>query len=241
MPLLRGTVHELTGVQDRSLAILTNDRWNSRMSYIGAAVVRRDIHAVEAPYAVELADGRFATAARVVSFLTPDAATQQDPCLIGPAQGSLSAAELARLEDAFVRFLQLPLLLSPVPRPRRPLGDASTYPNWGDIYLGREPIANERKRFIIVSPNEWNQAAGIVTAVRTTSQSKGDLVQFPTIQRGRIHACCGDLSTFGASEILMRRQDRPTPATCTITEMVAVAKGIAVTHGLTGALHRAGV
>ncbi len=243
MPLLRGTVHEYAGAEGGGvgLVIVTNDLWNSRMSQVGVALVRSDILPVEAPYAIRLSDGRLATAARVLSLRTPEAATAQMPCVIGPAQGALSADEVAQLEDALVRFLQLPLLLGPAPRPRRPVGDASAYPNWGDLYYARERIEGERKRFIVVSPNEWNSASGLVSAVRTTSQQKGDVPQFPKIQGGKIHACCGDVASFVSGELLLRRQERPTPSTCTLAEMVAIARGIVITHGLGGAVQRAGL
>lgn len=240
MPLLRGTIHELTGAPNVGLAILTNDRWNSAMSQVGAALVRPEILPVEEPYAVQLGDGRFVTAARVISLQTP-AAEPDGASPFGPAQGSLSTDELRRLEDALLRFLQLPLLLRPVPQLRRPVGDASRYANWGELYVGNQLTAGERKRFIVVSPNEWNAATGVVSAIRTTSKLKLNAAQFPKIQGGRIHVCCGDLTTFGPGALLLRRQSRPTPATSTLAEMVAIARGLVITHDLGEALARAGI
>lgn len=245
MPLLRGTIHELVNAPVAEpgavgLAVFTNDRWNSAMSQVGAALVRPEILPVEAQYAVQLRDGRFATAARVVSLIAPLAAGGA-PSPFGPAQGALTSAELAQLEDAFVRFLQLPLLLVPAPRPRRPLGNPAEYPNWGDLHYGNELIEGERKRFIVVSPNEWNAATGLASALRTTSRFRADVAQFPRIQGGRVHACCGDLSTFGPGELLLRRGSRPTPATCTLPELIAIARGVVATHDLAAAVGRAGL
>lgn len=244
MPLLRGAIHELIDIPgaspgSRGLAVLTNNRWNAVMTAIGGAVVRPEILPFETSYSVRLRDGRFATAARVISVRAPDAAPPGDPSPIGPSQGSLTDEELDALEDGLVCFLQIPMLLSASPATRRSLGDATTYPVWGELYRGREPIAGERKRFLVVSPNEWNQATQIASVVRTTAQTKADAAQFPPLHGGRARACCGDLSTFGPSELLMARRERPVPATCTLQEMTAVVRGIIVTHDLAGAARRA--
>ena len=244
MPLLRGTIHELIDVTgappgSRGLAVLTSDRWNARMTAVGGAVVRPEILPFESAYSVRLSDGRFATAARVISVRTPDATLPGDASPIGPAQGALAADELAELEDGLVRFLQIALLLSASLRARPPMGNAAAYPNWGELYLGREPIDGERKRFIVMSPNQWNRVAGMASAVRTTSQRKIDASQFPSLQGGRAQACCGDLATFGDGELLLARRDHPTPATCTLREMTAIARGVALTHDLADAVRRA--
>ena len=240
MPFVRGTIHELVGTSGRiGLAILTNDRWNSTMSQLGGAIVRPDILPVEAAYSVQVADGRFATAARVVSLRTVSDTDSTSP--IGAAQTLLSADELLHLEDALARFLQLPLLLGAISRHRRPVGNISSYPNWGESYYANTPIAQQRKRFVVVSPNEWNAATPFASGIRTTSQFKRDALQFPLIQGGLIRACCGDLATFGKNELSLGPRSRPTPATATLADMVAIARGLVITHALEGALGRAGV
>lgn len=237
---MRGTIHELVETSGRTgFAILTNDRWNNTMSQIGGALVRPEILPVEAAYSVQLKDGRFATAARVASFLSVSDADSSSP--IGVAQALLSGDELMDLEDGLVRFLQLPLLLGPVPRPRRPVGDISGYPNWGEVYYANTPIAKQRKRFVVVSPNEWNSTTPFVSGIRTTTQFKRDALQFPLIQGGQSRACCGDLATFGNQELLLDRRSRPTPATTTLKDMIAIARGVVLTHSLEAALRRAGI
>lgn len=235
MPVLRGTAHALLakGTSISALVVMTNDRWNATMSQVGVCLVRRRLHDVEGQYAVELPEGH-ASAARLVSLLVPP----HPDSVIGPAVRALSAHELAALEDRLCAFLQLPALVgSPAPRIPGPVGAASAYPVWSEIYRGPQAGA-ERKRFVIVSPNPWNAVSGVATAIRTTTSFKVDDAEFPEIQGGRARACCGDATTLGVDEFLLARRDRPTPFLTTMHDMIAIARGLVGTHELSAALRR---
>lgn len=93
----------------------------------------------------------------------------------------------------------------------------------------------ERKRFIVISPNRWNAIGGYAAGVRTTTQFKGRPLQFPQVLRypkePAAFACCGDATTF-ASNAFDQRERPPRPTQASLQDMVAIAKGLLVTHEL---------
>lgn len=71
---------------------------------------------------------------------------------------------------------------------------------------------------------------------------KRDALQFPLIQGGLIRACCGDLATFGKNELVLGPRISPDAGDARrLADMVAIARGLVVTHALEGALGRPGV
>ena len=234
MPVFRGTLHALhvPGVAAIGAVVISNDRWNAAMSQVTVVPVLASVPAAESQYAVEHRSG-VVTAARPLTILAPP-----DPgSALGPPIASLSKAELDALEERLCRFLQLPTLLGGVPAPSRPIGDASAYPVWGDVYRG-PVLAGERKRFVVVSPSEWNRSSGLAIGVRTTTQLKIDDLWFPMILDGSARACCGDATTFLHSQWRLGRRDRPTPFTTKTRDMVAIARGLADVYDLDAALAR---
>ncbi len=240
MPVVRGVRYDRATPHDPDtlgFLVLTNDRWNAKMSQVGVVVIRARISAIEQPHAVPLSSGGFAVVPRLVS-LTPS----PDPTsAMGATVGALPAAELAAVEDRLCEFLLMDQLLSATPRAQRPAAAPSAYPMWGEIYYAGASIGGETKRFVVVSPNRWNAASGLATAVRTTSRFKGTLDEFPLITRGAARACCGDITTFQVGAFDLRRRHRPVPPTTALADMISIAKGVAVTHELGVALGRAGV
>lgn len=232
MPVFRGTLHalDLPGTETLGAVVISNDRWNAAMSQVTVVPLRSTVRPEERDYAVPFRDGAISAARPLAVLAPPDPAS-----VLGPPIASLGSAELEQLDALLCRFLQLPTLLSGVPAPARPIGDASSYPVWGDVYRG-PVLAGERKRFVVVSPNEWNRASGLGVGVRTTTQLKIDDIWFPTILDGRTRACCGDASTFPHGEWRLARRERPVPFTTTTRDMVAIARGLADVYDLSAAL-----
>lgn len=234
MPVFRGTLHSLTTPGGRTLGavVISNDRWNAAMSQVTVLPMLRSVDAEEQAYALPYRDAAISTA-RPLSVLAPG----ESGSPLGPPILSIGTSELASLEERLCQFLQLPALLAGVPAPSRPVGELGAYPVWGDIYRG-SVLAGERKRFVVVSPNEWNRSSGLAVGVRTTSQLKIDDIWFPTILGGIARACCGDATTLGLPEWRLARRDRPTPFTTSTKDMVAIARGLADLYELEAALER---
>lgn len=212
--------------------IISNDRWNAAMSQVAVLPLLGSVPAGERDYALDYRNG-VVTAARPLAVLAPP----HPESLLGPPVASLDPKELDALEELLCRFLQLPSLLSGVPRTSRPIGDASAYPIWGDVYRG-PVLAGEAKRFVVVSPNEWNRSSGLAVGVRTTTRLKIDDLWFPTVLAGAARACCGDATTLAHSQLRLGRRDRPTPFTTSTRDMVAIGRGLADVYDLDAALSR---
>jgi len=207
------------------------------MPSVGVIAIRRSVDPGEAPYATRLDAGSFAVAPRLVSVLAPEDADSP----LGSLVSVISPAELDAVEDRLCSFLQLPGVLGPIPRQVRALYARDPYPVWGDIYLADPLIGQERKRYVVVSPNAWNSVAPTATIVRTTTATKHDHVAFPPVQRGKAHACCGEATSVPRNALRLASRDRPIPSTLTLGDMVSIARGIATTHQLGDAVRRAGV
>ncbi|HEX9496275.1 MAG TPA: hypothetical protein VGA38_11005 [Candidatus Limnocylindria bacterium] len=234
MPVFRGTLHELTvpGVSTLGAVVISNDRWNAAMSQVTVVPVVASVRPEERDYALPYRNAAI-SAARPLAVLAPP-----DPrSALGAPIASLDAEDLDALDELLCRFLQLPTLLVGVPAPARPTGDVRAYPVWGDVYRG-PVLAGERKRFVVVSPNEWNRASGLAVGVRTTTQLKIDDLWFPAILDGRTRACCGDATTLPHAQWRLGRRDRPVPFTTTTRDMVAIARGLADVYDLDAALAR---
>lgn len=207
------------------------------MSSVGVVPIRSRVETFDQPFSVELPHGVSVVASRLVST------DERDPklALLGPASGSLDAATLAAVEDKLRDFLQLPQLLQQSPHVLRPLGDASAYAVWGQIYLAGPRLDGERKRRIVVSPNAWNAVSEMATLVRTTTSFERFGPDFPKIQGGSVRACCGDLTTMPLQSVLLNPRERPVPSTATMTDMQSIARGLVVSHDLDASLRRVGV
>ncbi len=241
MPTTRGTIRRLIDPADaETLAaiVITNDRWNTLMSTVAVVPIRALVEDFERPSSVQLADGTFAVAGRLTSVVAPS----EEQSMLGAVISVLPAGILEQLDDRLYDFLQIPLLLTAGTRRPHVVGDPTAYPHWGDIYFSRALINDERKRFIVVSPNTWNAASERVVIVRTTTKDKRAFEAFPKIQHGQAHAWCGETLSVKRSALLTAtREPRPRPSTTTSADMAAVVRGIAVTHGLADAFARRGI
>jgi mRNA-degrading endonuclease toxin of MazEF toxin-antitoxin module len=222
----------MPGTETTAALVITNDRWNAAMARVAVLPVRSEILPAEERYAVAYGKG-FVTAARVLSVFAPPHPLSP----LGPVIAGLETDALAAIEDRLCEFLELPGLQASPPSFRRPAGDTSAYPLWGEIYRG-PVLGNERKRFVVVSPSDWNRTAGMATGVRTTTQLKIDDIWFPPILDATTRAACGDTTTFAINEWRLARRDRPAPFTTTSRDMVAIGRGLADTYELGDALER---
>lgn len=238
MPFLRGCTHLPAQDRDKTVGfvVLTNDRWNQTMSSVGVVPIRSSVMPFDQPFSVSLPNGDAVVASRLVSL------DERAPklSLLGPANGSLDAPTLAAVEDKLRDFLQLPQLLKQSPQVLRPLGDASSYAVWGQIYLAGPRIEEERKRRIVVSPNSWNAVSDMATLVRTTTSFERYGPDFPKIQGGSVRACCADTTTMQLRSVMLNPRDRPVPSTSTMTDMRSIARGLIVAYGLEASLLRVG-
>lgn len=145
--------------------------------------------------------------------------------LLGDTCWTLGRQQTSLVEDALRELLAFPSLRVLHPhQPPSPPGPVD-YPRWGQVYYRNERIAGERKRFVVVSRDDWNRAARGAVFVRTTSQIKRHESAFPHIQRGRAQADCGNPIAMLSGEVSLR--DRPDPARLSLQDMVAIASGLA--------------
>jgi mRNA-degrading endonuclease toxin of MazEF toxin-antitoxin module len=215
----RGEVHRLAGRQ-AGILVLTNDTWNRLMGSVGGVLVAA---AGSDPLAVAL-PGFGGVALCAVLLAIPLR-------LLGRLEHVAAAAELTEIAEAVRGLLGHPgLLSSPPEAPPRPPGPV-TYPAWGQVYYG-PPIGGESKRYVVVSHDLHNRSTGRPAVVRTTSRHKRDHRSFPAIRAGA-RACCGDAATVAERDLRCRPGDgRPEPPSLTLLDMVAIAHGMAETHGI---------
>jgi mRNA-degrading endonuclease toxin of MazEF toxin-antitoxin module len=217
----RGEVHGLAG-GETGLLVLTNDTWNRVMGSVGGVLVAP--HGDLDPLSVELPGDR--RVALVGVLLTIPHARLTTLEYVVPS------AQLEHVAGGLRSVLGHPVLLSSPPAaPPIPAGPV-TYPAWGQIHYG-PPHRGESKRYVVVSHDLHNRTTGRPIVVRTTSQAKRDHRSFPTIEGGTARACCGDAAALAERHLRCRPGDaRPIPASLSLTDMVAVARGMSQTHGL---------
>jgi hypothetical protein len=158
---------------------------------------------------------------------------------LGPALLVTPPASLAVVEDCLTDLLALTDLLTTSPMP--PLSPAGpiTYPRWGDIYWVRgQDTGGQNKRYVVVSHDHHNATGVRPFLVRTTSQAKRNVQDFPPIQGGDAHACCGDVMTINPAQVELRR--RPTPHAVNTGDMTDVARSLASVLDLEDAVVRQG-
>lgn len=239
MPVARGSIRAINTADatTRAVLVITSDRWNARTNSVGVLPIRSEVESFEGSFSVELQNGLFAVAARIEAVVAPPHPQSR----LGQVLAVATAAQLEECEDALLHYLQIPLLLGSATRFPPVLGQP-TYPLWGEIYYAEPPIDDERKRYVVVSPNTWNAASGLVSVVRTTSKTKWDSELFPPLQRGAAFACCGELTTILHGAIRYgTRAKRPDPMTTTRLDMNSIAHGFLAAHGSEGAVLRAGL
>lgn len=226
MSALRGLVYAplpRAEAPTRAWLIISADDWNESLQrYVGVPLW--NARPAEMPFVPQI----------VVEGVVLDAVvgrlTTLFPEQLAGAQAALSPGDMAVVEAALRDILVFPVLFSPrLVRPRPPAGPI-TYPLWGEMYYVGPRIGGEFKRFVCVSVNEWNVANNSALFVRTTSQRKRSTVWFPYIQSGQAQAACGDIAFAPGSAVNLRH--RPPAPLVSLTDMLAVARGIAAVLGL---------
>jgi hypothetical protein len=147
---------------------------------------------------------------------------------------------LRAIEDSLTEIMALADLCATTPMAPHSPGGPITYPRWGDIYWVPALAAQtgQIKRFVVVSHDHHNATGHAPFIVRTTSQPKRNLEDFPEIQGGGVHACCGEVRNHKVRGFNMA--SRPQPDSLTIDDMSGVAYGIASALELEDAVGRAG-
>lgn len=183
MSVERGTIWEARGQASETfgLLILSANRWNRVQRLVSACPVLR-VPDMRLPFPV--LDCGQPHCGRVVRV--PQEVLETELC-------SLRNQGLEQVEDSLVGLLALQTVcVDPPRRPGQPV-HPSTYPTWSKTYYADPPVEGQRKRWLVVSHDYWNAAAGSVLTVRTTSNTWHQADTFPAIQRGLALACCPDL------------------------------------------------
>jgi len=229
MPVQRGVLYGAPNDPDvAAWLVLTNDDWNTHLRYIGAVPLANpaalDDVPPHSPAVVLDGMGHHAVTAALTSIDRDDD--------LGSSLGAATDDELRHVEAALIDLLDLrPLLRTPARA--LPLAPGPLSPMWGDIYFGPprgERGAEEHKRYVVVSNNQWNVAMPQVVCVRTTTSARRGGPGFPEIQGGRARACCGQTTAIRTAGLELRR--RPVPSRLGLQDMVAIARDIVDTYEL---------
>lgn len=208
--------------------ILSNDVWNRKMAGLAAIPVR-------ARSAVPVHGVPLGT----LGWADPHWLSTLPVGRLGRPTHVVAQAELDAIEDALVDIMALADVCVSDPMPPLSPAGAITYPRWGDIYwipaLAAE--TGQTKRYVVVSHDHYNSAGNRPFVVRTTSQEKRNTQDFPVIEGGACHACCGEVLSQPTKNIQMR--PRPAPESLSIGDMAAIGWGIASVLELEAAVARA--
>ena len=217
--LQRGTIVQVDGL-GRAL-VLTKTSWNLAMHGVG--VVPAVPRATASPTAtIDPWDDQEAfDPTRIV--VVPQRAAQE---IVAVATDTL----LHSIERGLAELVQARRLLNTPPKLARPPAGRVDYPRWGDIYYINAAATTERKRYVVVSFDEWNAAHKTALVVRLTSRQKQSDAQFPAVADGTSRACCGEVTAVSAAAIDQRARPHDTVSRLNLNDMVAIARGIPATH-----------
>lgn len=139
----------------------------------------------------------------------------------------LSPEQLAPVQAAVSEILGLDGLLTDPPRVPDPQPGAIDYPRWSNIYYAGDPVGDppERKRYVVVSHDQYNRALGGAICIRTTTSERRGGPTIPTLRDGTTKAVCV-LPTFYVTHRVGIRAARPVPAQLFLPDMVTIAAGL---------------
>jgi len=218
------------GADTDSLLVVTNDDWNRVMGDVGVIPLKPLLDPNSLRPRVCDWPALMALCGHLVTI---------DPEALGPETRQLSDDEMSRVDGGLAELLGLPFTCQTPPvLPPSPAGKA-TYPRWGEIFYVGPAVGEVFKRYVVVSNDYWNAAAGSAVVVRTTTQLKRVGRSFPAIEDGAACACCGDATTFIHADFDLTH--RPTPARLSLDDMAKVSWGLVETHSLDNALARLGL
>jgi len=217
--LQRGTIVQVDGL-GRAL-VLTKTSWNLAMHGVG--VVPAVPRAAASPTATidPWDDQRAFDPTHIV--VVPQRAAQE---IVAVATDTL----LHSVERGLAELAQARRLLGTPPKLGRPPAGRVDYPRWGDIHYLNAAATTERKRYVVVSFDEWNAARKTALVVRLTSRQKQSDAQFPLVADGTSRACCGEVTAVPVAAIDQRARPRDTVNRLNLTDMVAIVRGITATH-----------
>lgn len=212
--IARGGVYELNRPGSDPLVgvVLSNDSWTSRMRMCVFVPLVAKHDAVDQDTSLSL--GR--SARHWIPLNVPVSR-------LGVPSEPLARADLQAVEDALCQMLDVTGLLGSTPRLRRPVG--GSFPHRGEVFYVGERVEDEHKRYVVVSPDEWNALGTSVLMVRTTTSPKRPFSEFPVIQGGVAQACCGDLVAVAANQVA--GADRPADnRLLTRDDLIAIVRGV---------------
>lgn len=214
MAIRRGTIYRIPAFKvANGLLVLTNDEWNDAPTQeLSGALVFSDAGA-----------GR---------TLVPDLALYAGPLLqvvkaeLKDAIVELAPAQLAPIEEAITEILALDDLLGQPPRAPAVQPGVIDYPRWSNIYyaggrVGRPP---ERKRYLVVSHDQYNRAMGGAVCVRTTTSERRGGPTLPVLRDGVTKAVCVMPTFFSSHSVGLR--ERPQPSQVYTPDMRTVAAAL---------------
>lgn len=215
MAIRRGAIYRVPAlVIARGLLVLSNDEWNDAPTeeLSGALVF------------AEAGAGRTAIPGLALyagQLLRVPKADLTDPLV------ELSPDQLVPVEDGVSEILGLDDLLSDPPRAPVAQPGEIDYPRWSNVYRAGDRVGTpaERKRYLVVSHDQYNRALGGAICVRTTSSARRGGPTIPTLRDGVTKVVCA-LPTFWSSRRVGIREARPAPAQFFMPDMRTVAAGL---------------
>ncbi len=218
----RGAVHQISG-SATPFVILTRDDWNDRMSSVGGVPI---LASGSAPEHLRVTLAGLEGAADITRLQAIPIERIDSPIHV------LSDDELLAVERALADIIDAPRFAAEPLRSRRPLPGAINYPRAGEVYyLTGAKIGNETKRYLVASRDDWNRVRDTVLIVRTTTQPKFPVADFPIIQSGAAQAACGELTAVPADALDL--SSRPaTNKTIGMSDLREVIRGICATYVL---------
>lgn len=116
------------------------------------------------------------------------------------------------VEEAIVEILGLDELQNDPPRAPVVQPGPIDYPRWSNIYYAgpRVGAANERKRYLAISHDQYNRAMGGAICIRTTTSERRGGRTIPTLSDRVTKAVCV-LPTFWSTHSASIRETPPPP------------------------------
>ncbi|MGA0121886.1 MAG: hypothetical protein ACO3KD_02605 [Gaiellales bacterium] len=218
MIVRRGGVHPLDLRDDRGrpattrathIVVISEDAWNLAMGSVVGVPIVPGAPTVDL-FHVGIAALGHADASLAQSF--GRASLGDEVLVVDPAPVADAVAAYLGLDD-----LRAMRIRRPVPMPRDESRARQKEIHWADVGL------DERKRLLVLSPDERNATAPYVTTLYTTSRDKRNRRPWQVPAAGG-WVITGDLLVRGHRSLEHRR--RPSPARASAGEMAEVASGV---------------
>lgn len=215
MAIRRGTLYRVSGLtRAHGLLVITNDEWNEAPTQdLSGALVYTEPGPGRTPIpGAELHSGPLMSVPKV-DLLEP---------LV-----EFSAEQMKPVGEAISEILGLDDLRADPPRAPAAQPGPIDYPRWSSIYYAgpRVGALSERKRYLVISHDQYNRAVGGAICIRTTTSERRGGPTIPTLSDKVTKAVCV-LPTFWSTHSVGIRETRPQPAQLFLPDMSTVAAGM---------------